>query len=370
MAPWISLGIEEAKKRTDIELHVISPHRWIGGIKEFSDGNIHYHFFNPGIPLIGRHWPRFFRVDMWTSYFYNKKVVKYFVERIKPDIINLHGAENSYYSSTIFQFKNKPVLITIQGLKHFSVNKSSSKIFKNDLYIEKSILEKFKYFGIRVDFLVKYIKSLNSDAVFYWFKYPFSSSLEQGYIAKKKYDLVFFARVSRDKGIEDLIEALGILKERGEIVSLNIIGSINDRYRRDLKNMLNDNNISNNVKILGFLNNKSDLHKFVSESKITVLPTYNDILPGTIIESLKIGTPVIAYSANGVVDFNKEKEVIKLVELGNINSLANAISKLLNNSEERERLEIDGMEWFREFADNEKEFEKLMISYREIISKY
>ena len=39
-APWISLGIEEVKKRKDIELHVISPHRWITSNKEFKEKNV------------------------------------------------------------------------------------------------------------------------------------------------------------------------------------------------------------------------------------------------------------------------------------------------------------------------------------------
>jgi len=83
--------------------------------------------------------------------------------------------------------------------------------------------------------------------------------------------------------------------------------------------------------MLGFLQNHADVHEIAINSKMTVLPTYNDILPGTIIESLKAGIPVVAYAANGVVDFNSKSNIIKLVELGNIQELADEILNLIYN---------------------------------------
>ena len=56
-ASWITLGIAEAKKRDDIDLHIVSPHRWISGISEFTQQNIHYHFFNPEFMIFNHYIP-------------------------------------------------------------------------------------------------------------------------------------------------------------------------------------------------------------------------------------------------------------------------------------------------------------------------
>ena len=51
-APWITLGIKEAEKRNDIELHIVSPHRWINGTKEFKLNNVNYHFLTREFPFM------------------------------------------------------------------------------------------------------------------------------------------------------------------------------------------------------------------------------------------------------------------------------------------------------------------------------
>jgi len=142
-APWITKGIEEVKKRDDIELFVVSPHRWIDKEVNFTEDNIHYYFFNSGIPYYGRHWPGFFRLDLLTNFSVNKWKVKRIINRIKPDIIHLHGIENSYYSSTILQFINKyPILATVQGFISHQISKD--KLVKN---LARGYLLKKKYYA-------------------------------------------------------------------------------------------------------------------------------------------------------------------------------------------------------------------------------
>ena len=106
-APWISNFIKVLQNKEDIDLHIISPHRWISRYKTFHENGITYHFFNPGIPFYGKNWPFFFPFDRITNYFFNKRNIAKIVNRIEPEIIHLIGAENSYYSSSIFQFRNR-----------------------------------------------------------------------------------------------------------------------------------------------------------------------------------------------------------------------------------------------------------------------
>jgi len=128
--------------------------------------------------------------------------------------------------------------------------------------------------------------------------------------------------------------------------------------------------LEKNIEFLGFLATQEELHEVVSNAKICVLPTYNDILPGTIIESLFLKIPVIAYAANGVVDLNFECENIRLVEIGNINELAKQINILLDDELARETLSSRAYQYAIRNFDNKMEAGKMIEAYLKVISDF
>lgn len=370
MAPWISILLEELRLVNEIDLHVISPFRWLKKDYSFSKEGINYYFIKTGMPLFHRHWPRFLKVDLWSNYFINKYKIKKLVNKISPDIINLHGVENAYYSSSIFALKKYPVLITIQGLHSLSKYRQSNVLLNSLIRNELKILKEFKYYGIRVKYLEEYIRSINPKAKFHWFKYPFITSNKLDNISFNKiYDCIFFARITKDKGIEDLIRAMALVKDKLPSVTLQIVGDCEEKYKKHLLEMINNYDLNSTIIFRGFVKDRKELHMLVALSKVTVLPTYNDILPGTIIESLKIGTPTIAYAANGVVDFNSEEEIIKLVVIGDVNNLAQQIINLLTNHHLRILLGVKGKIYADKYFNNKEELKKMIIAYKQIINE-
>ena len=115
-APWIPNMLKGFENREDIEIYVISPHEYLKRTTRLKLRNIQYCFIPYGIPIWHRHWPGFFRFDIYSDFFFFRRKVKNIIKGIHPDIINLVGAENTYYSSSVFDYqKDYPVLITIQG---------------------------------------------------------------------------------------------------------------------------------------------------------------------------------------------------------------------------------------------------------------
>ena len=372
-APWITNFIKVLENSADLDLHIISPHRWITRDKSFKENGITYHFFNPGIPFYGRFWPPFFRFDRWTHYFFNKRKIAQIVNKIKPDIIHLIGAENAYYSSTILQFKDKyPVLITIQGF--ISHSSSNSKDALDGKLVEKKILESFRHFGYRTITMGKSIKSFNKQAILHWHSFPL---LEREALnipfEQRKYDCVFFARVCKDKGIEDLLEAIALIKKKKIDIKLLIIGSAGNRYLDFLKKMCAKLNIIDNITLSGFLPTQEDVHVAASNAKICVLPTYHDIIPGTIIESMFLKIPVVAYNVGSIHELNrKNNEIVTLVEKADIQNLARAIDKLLNDDKLLEKKAEKGylraVEMFGH--SDSKIFNCLLKAYKEVIQAF
>jgi len=370
-APWITLLIEEFKKIENIDLYVISPFEWLKRDTTFNMDGVQYAFIRTGIPIIHRHWPAIFKLDYLTHFLYNRRKIARIVSDIHPDIINLHGIENPYYGYFIFDLKKYPILITIQGL--FSLSGSVSKSFQDRMRLktEQKIIREFGNYGIRVKFLADYLKSKNPEVNLYWYKYPFirNTNLSLNH-THPKFDIVFFARISKDKGIEDLITAVEIVKKSKGSVSVKIIGNGNAQYIEYLRKRVSNLHLEKNIEFLGFLATQEELHEVVSNAKICVLPTYNDILPGTIIESLFLKIPVIAYAANGVVDLNFESENIRLVETGNITELAKQINILLEDELARETLSSRAYKYAIRNFDNKVEAGKMIRAYLKVISDF
>ena len=141
-APWVSFYIEEFKKYPEHDFFIISPHQWLLKDVCYSEQNVHYYFFRWGMPIIGRHWPGILKLDFLTKYWLNKLKVRKYIDRVKPDVINLVGAENPYYSSTILQFVGKyPLFLTIQGfINRSSRSEKLSRKMRYRLQLEKDIL--------------------------------------------------------------------------------------------------------------------------------------------------------------------------------------------------------------------------------------
>ncbi len=370
MATWVTSFIKVLQNKEDMDLHIISPHRWITKYKTFIENGITYHFFNPGIPFYGRHWPSFFRFDRMTNYFFNKRKVSRIVNKIKPDIIHLMGAENAYYSSTLLQFKGKyPSLVTVQGFISHSNGNSKDALYRKT--VEKKILETFKHFGYRTETMGESIKSFNKQAILHWHRFPmFVREPLNIAFDQREYDCVFFARVSKDKGIEDLLEAIALLKKMKNDIKLLVIGSSGKSYADFLKNKCVELNIANNITWAGFLPTQEDVYIAASHAKICVLPTYHDIISGTIIESLFLKIPVVAYNVGSIHELNKDKQHVILVDKFDINGLAKNVSTLLHNDKLLNEMAENGYKIIRQWFDNSKVYPVLMNVYQKIIQDF
>jgi len=345
IAPWISNLIPLFENDEAIELHVISQHEWIPWYKTFKKNGVNYHFLNMGIPLLGRHWPGFFRFDFMTDYFFLKRQVPKIVHRINPDLIHLHGAENEFCTA-ITQFHGKyPVFITIQGF--ISKSAADSKIAQRRKKRELEILKMFNHIGIRTETMGKDVKAINPNAKLHWHNYRLNPV--QRYNVEKEYDLVFFARISKDKGIEDLLMAVALLKKEIPEVSLCVIGGGKSDEFRLLAEKLG---IDKNVTWAGFLPTQKDVHNLAASAKVSVIPSHHDIIPGTVIESLFLGLPVVAYNVGSIHELNTHSEVVLLVEKYDIQRLAIRISELLKNEELRNELSEKGYARIKEFSMN------------------
>ena len=371
LAPWVTLGIKEIKKRQDIELHVIAPLYSITRHRTLTDDNVNYHFVKLGVPFSTRRWPHRFDLDFLTGFLPFKRRVKGLIRKIKPDLVNLIGAENAYYSSSALNLTHLPLLVTIQGF--ISLNNEAGtgdqRMVLKRISTEAEILKKMRHFGIEDSSTENYIKGINPLAVMHWFHLPFAKTAVENR-PRKEYDLVFFARVTAMKGIEDLITAVYELQLFKPDITLEIIGNGDSDYIRKLQEKIRDLGLSENIKFRGFIPSQQEMHYEVMKARISVLPTYNDTIPGTIVESMLLGLPVISYKTGGIPDLNREGEYIRLVEKGDVKALINEITGLLSNNELQARMGEKARQYALKRFDNSRSVDLLINAYREVINDF
>lgn len=340
-AAWITNTLEGFKNSEVFEIHVISPHQYLKRDYNFEEHGIFYHFYTIGMPVFNRSWPHFFRLDLFTSFLRNRKKIKRIVNSIQPKIINVHGAENSYYGTSVLDlYQQYPVLVTIQGFISLEVNSSNDAFKRNRIQIESKIINSCKYFGGDTDsqLLIKGMRKNDFD--FYNFYYPNGSNIEElsKKTNKKEYDVLFWGRIIKDKGAEDFLLLIAKLKVNRPDIKACYIGPVVPAYMEFLKNKAIELGCEKNINFIGFINSPEQLYQEVLKSKILILPTYNDRFPTVLREAVCFRIAVIAYATGSIPAFNIGDERILLAKQGDITQLTQHAEKLLTDSQYFEML--------------------------------
>ena len=367
MAPWISSLIELFRDRRGVELHIVSPNVFSNREKIFKLNNIDYHFYQYRPFFIPRKIYNYLHIETLLDYALIKTRVKKIITKINPDIIHLHGAENPYYSAGILPLlESYPVLLTIQG---FIRNTSTlNRVIKKRIEIEENIIKNLWHIGVRTKEMSAAVLKLNPNSSLHFHNYPLTvPAVIKEESTVETFDILFFARVTKDKGIEDLLEAIPLIKKTKPDISLYVIGGSSKSYFEFLKNRIKQLNIENNVNFLGFIDTQQEIYQHAVQAKICVLPTYHDIISGTIIESMFLKLPVIAYDVGSIHEVNEKDNIIRLVEKGNILKLAKEIEYLLSDAKLRGDIAEKGYFRAKELFDNGKILDDLMQAYTAIL---
>lgn len=88
----------------------------------------------------------------------------------------------------------------------------------------------------------------------------------------------------------------------------------------------------------GHIDDDERLSALYSMADIFVIPSRQDNLPNTVLESMACGTPVVGFDTGGIPDMVRPNETGWLVETENVPELRRAIRKALENDVERKRM--------------------------------
>lgn len=174
----------------------------------------------------------------------------------------------------------------------------------------------------------------------------------------------FVGRLSEEKSVNTLIDAMLIVNKSYPDAQLSIIGT--GPMEKYLKKQCTDLNLNKMVRFEGY---KSNSFESLREMDIFVLPSRTEGCPIVVLEAMAIGLPVIATNVGGNPELVNDGETGLLIPVEKPELMAAAIEKLLKNNDLANKLGQNGKR--RAFTEFHPSFftERLQKLYDHLISK-
>ena len=238
----------------------------------------------------------------------------------------------SYLACLSIDQKHRPGFITtVHG--QYRVNPYSKIMTYGDRviaiseFINQYILE--NYPDVAPDKITIIPRGIDPDRCSYGFKPPDSwirTWNEQHPKLRNKYLLTLPGRISPRKGHHDFLNIISVLKNHGANTHGLIAGGIHPGkldYDNDIKSRALSLNINNSVTFLG---HRDDLREILSISSIVMsLSQEPEAFGRTVLESVAMGIPIIAYNHGGTSEILKTIYPEGLVAKGDIGAVVDRV---------------------------------------------
>lgn len=164
----------------------------------------------------------------------------------------------------------------------------------------------------------------------------------------KKHNLVSIGRLSKEKGYEDLIYTMFMLKEKEIKFHLNIIGD--GPLYDSLKQKISELELDEEITLKGF-QNKEEIGKILMTSSIYLMSSYTESFGIVLLEAMSYGIPCIAFdSAQGANELIKNKINGYLIKERNQEEMVDRVIYLLSNYDKRKELGQNGYDTCIEYT--------------------
>ncbi len=163
---------------------------------------------------------------------------------------------------------------------------------------------------------------------------PDSSQIRRGWGVSGD-DIVLFThgRLAHEKGLEDLIEAMGILKGSPRKLLLVLAGA--GPLRQRLEDQVRARGLNGYVKFLDF---QTNIPALLCAADIVVLPSWREGLSISLLEAMACGRTIVTTTIGSNKEATGEGDAALLIPPGSPSLLADAVSRLVRDEGLRRQL--------------------------------
>jgi len=179
------------------------------------------------------------------------------------------------------------------------------------------------------------------------------ASLFDGVVGSRKnvpgINVLYVGHLSKAKGAIDLLRAIPLVLSKHHNTRFQFAGDILKRERNVMfidnpKNveaavneLIERESVRESVELLGIVTGKGKLRTFI-ESDILVLPSYSEGFPWVVLEAMLAGKAVVSTPVGALPEVFSHGRHLLFVEPGDVEGIAEAINRLIEDAELRESL--------------------------------
>jgi glycosyltransferase involved in cell wall biosynthesis len=244
--------------------------------------------------------------------------------------------------------------------KHYQMYRNSNKVIAVSDELNKHISG---FFFKRSKNIVTVLNGIDTSR--------FNPDIDTGKI-REKYSfgqedkiILFVGRIIKEKGVQNIISALPLIRKQFEDVKLLIVGDGN--YLPEVRNLVKGSKCSSSITVTGRVD-ADDIPFLYNLADVFVSPTLRvEGLPYNLLEAMSTARPVVASDMGGISDLINTGEDGILIPAGNINSLAAEVTKLLEDPGKAAKLGKKARVKINKKFSTEKMTDETLAIYDEIV---
>lgn len=330
------------------------------------------------------------------------------LKKVNPDIVHIWGTEYIQSWAMVRAAKNcgrlENVVVSMQGLVHrigkhymggipgkYQMIPSFRDIIRKDTLkdqernmiqrgcYEKETLSTIKHVIGRTFWDRACAESLNSEITYHFnnetLREAFYTS-EWSYRECKKHSIFVTQSHYPIKGFHYLLEAVAILKEKYDDISVYVSGHNNalktgilaTAYGKYLQSLIKKYDLSSHIHYVGLLN-AEEMKKQYLETEVFVSPSVIENSPNSVGEAMLLGMPIVSSNVGGVSDMLTHNQEGYLYQADAPYLLAYYISLFFDNQEKEKEFGKNARKHALKTHDKEENMKTMLEIYESISRK-
>ena len=300
-----------------------------------------------------------------------------------PDIIHTIGIRSfqSFIAAIVAKKKKIPLVISDQGGLTTHPDLKNGGVFKKILYklqipMINFIVKNSTKISVANDYEKKIFEKFNQTSKIEVIRNGINLETMKTKTKnfKKKHGIVlpfvlFIGRFSKVKGIDILLHAIKILKDKPELKNvIFVIMGVDFGFQNQMIQMIDDFGIKEKIHLITNPS-REDVIAAYSESEFLVLPSRWELSPLTPLEGFAFKKPVISTNVHGIPSTITDKKNGILVKNEDHHELAEAIMELINDKQKCLEYGLSGYNLVKTECNSKSMTEKTLRMYNQIINR-
>jgi glycosyltransferase involved in cell wall biosynthesis len=255
--------------------------------------------------------------DLWMSILKRLGSVK------SPIVSTKHGYDELFISKNGFDASK------IKSNLYYKVCKFSEKKIKRSFAVSRGLRGLFVDSGI--------CKAENIFTIHHGFDLPNINHHKNCEFRFSTNQIILLGRIIPFKGHKLAIESLIKVKQKKSDFKLLIIGHGDEDLIEDLKKMISDNDLNENVMFLGY---KSNIYDYLNNSDVMLVPSIAEGFGLIFLEAMNAELPIIGFDVPATNEIIEHNVSGRIVPAYNTSIMANEIINLLENNDLNQKLSL------------------------------